>query len=65
MHNYNVVPTKKRDVLVHGSYQSGISVVDFSDLSNIREVGYADPEAARPDAAQRSAATGRRTTTTG
>jgi hypothetical protein len=43
LHNYNVVPTKRRDVLVHGSYQSGIGVLDFSDLANIREAGYADP----------------------
>jgi hypothetical protein len=44
IHNYNVVPTAQRDVLVHGSYQSGISVVDFTNLSDIREVGYADPK---------------------
>jgi hypothetical protein len=44
LHNYNVVPTKKRDVLVQGSYQSGIGVLDFTDLDNIREVAFADPE---------------------
>ena len=43
LHNYNVVPTKKRDVLVQGSYQSGIGVLDFTDLNNIREVAFADP----------------------
>jgi hypothetical protein len=43
IHNYNVVPTTKGDWLVHGSYQSGISVLDFSDLSRVREIGYADP----------------------
>jgi hypothetical protein len=43
LHNYNIVPTSRRDVLVHGSYQSGIGVLDFSDLDDIREVGYADP----------------------
>ena len=43
IHNYNVVPTSKGDWLVHGSYQSGISVLDFSDLSRVREIGYADP----------------------
>jgi hypothetical protein len=32
LHNYNVVPSKNRDILVHGSYQSGIGVLDFSDL---------------------------------
>jgi len=50
LHNYNVVPTKKRDVLVKGSYQSGISVVDFSDLDEIEEVGYADPVPLSPTA---------------
>jgi hypothetical protein len=43
IHNYNVVPTTKGDWLVHGSYQSGISVLDFSNLSRVREIGYADP----------------------
>jgi LVIVD repeat len=48
IHNYNVVPlknqkNKKRYVLVAGNYQSGISVVDFSDPANAREIAYADP----------------------
>ncbi|HEX5730808.1 hypothetical protein [Microbacterium sp.] len=43
LHNYNVVPTDKGDWLVKGSYQSGISVLDFSDLSRVREIGFADP----------------------
>jgi hypothetical protein len=43
LHNYNVVPTTKGDWLVKGSYQSGISVLDFSDLSRVREIGFADP----------------------
>jgi hypothetical protein len=30
IHNYNLIPTKD-DILVHGSYQSGIGVLDFSD----------------------------------
>jgi LVIVD repeat-containing protein len=42
-HNYNVVPTDKRYVLVAAGYQSGISVVDFSDPANASEVAYADP----------------------
>ena len=42
-HNYNVVPTDKAYVLVSGNYQSGISVVDFSDPANAREIAYADP----------------------
>ena len=43
IHNLNVVPTGKGRVLVHGSYQSGIGVVDFTDPANASEVGYADP----------------------
>jgi len=42
-HNYNVVPTDKRYVLASGSYQSGISVVDFTDPANATEVASADP----------------------
>jgi LVIVD repeat len=43
IHNYNVVPTRKGDILVHGSYQSGIGVLDFTDPANPQEVAYADP----------------------
>ena len=43
LHNYNIVPTKKDDILVHGSYQSGIGVLDFSDTRRAREIAYADP----------------------
>jgi hypothetical protein len=42
-HNYNVVPTDKRYVLVSGNYQSGVSVVDFTDPASANEVAYADP----------------------
>jgi hypothetical protein len=42
-HNLNVVPTDKRYVFVSGNYQSGISVVDFTDPANAREIAYADP----------------------
>jgi hypothetical protein len=42
-HNYNVVPTDKNYVLVSGNYQMGISVIDFSDPSNARQIAYADP----------------------
>ena len=48
LHNYNVVPTRKRDILVHGSYQSGIGVLDFSDPANAKEIAYADPEPITP-----------------
>ena len=43
LHNYNVVPTKRDDILVHGSYQSGVGVVDFSDTEDAREIAFADP----------------------
>jgi len=43
-HNYNIVPTNKAYVLVAGNYQSGISVVDFSDPANAEEIAYADPD---------------------
>jgi hypothetical protein len=42
-HNLNVVPTDKRYVLVSGNYQSGISVVDFTDPAKAKEIAYADP----------------------
>jgi hypothetical protein len=42
-HNYNVVPTKKARILVAGNYQSGISVLDFTDPANVREIAFADP----------------------
>ena len=42
-HNLNVVPSDKGYVLVSGNYQSGISVVDFTDPANAREIAFADP----------------------
>lgn len=42
-HNYNVVPTDKRHILVAGNYQGGISVVDFTNPANAYEAAYADP----------------------
>ena len=42
-HNYNVVPTRRANVLVAGNYQSGISVVDFSDPMDPEEIAFADP----------------------
>jgi hypothetical protein len=42
-HNYDIVPTDKRHMLVAGNYQSGISVVDFTDPANATEVASADP----------------------
>jgi hypothetical protein len=42
-HNYNVVPTRQGRFLVSGNYQSGISVLDFTDPTNVREIAFADP----------------------
>ena len=42
-HNLNVVPTQLGYVLVSGNYQSGISVVDFTNPANAREIAFADP----------------------
>jgi hypothetical protein len=44
-HNYNVVPLRDEDdkVLVSGNYQSGISVIDFSDPEDPEEIAFADP----------------------
>jgi hypothetical protein len=43
-HNWNVVPTTDGSyVMVSGNYQSGISVFDFTNPANAREIAYADP----------------------
>jgi hypothetical protein len=42
-HNYNVVPTKRGRILVSGNYQSGISVLDFTNPAAVREIAFADP----------------------
>ena len=42
-HNYNVVPTDRGRILVSGNYQSGISVLDFTDPANVKEIAFADP----------------------
>ncbi|SEH04092.1 LVIVD repeat-containing protein [Nonomuraea solani] len=43
LHNYNVIPLSHRYVLVSGNYQSGISVLDFTDPARAKEIAYADP----------------------
>jgi hypothetical protein len=52
MHNYNIVPSRKRNLLVHGSYQSGTALVDFTDLNDIREVAWMDPDPLDPPTAE-------------
>ena len=49
IHNLNVVPLRSGDyVVVHGSYQSGTSVVDFTDPTHAVEIAYSDPPAIDP-----------------
>lgn len=43
-HNANVIPVKGRDIMVAAYYQGGNTVVDFTDLNNVREVAYSDLE---------------------
>ena len=43
IHNYNVVPTHERDVLVLGNYQAGTWVVNFTDPRRPRTVAWSDP----------------------
>jgi hypothetical protein len=42
-HNFNVVPTKAGYYATVGSYQSGISVLEFTNPAAPREIAYADP----------------------
>ena len=51
MHNYNIVPHPTRKLLVHGSYQSGTALVDFTDPANAYEVAWMDPEPLDPPTA--------------
>jgi hypothetical protein len=41
-HNATVIPIKGRKLMSVSYYQGGVSVVDFTDTSNIREVAYSD-----------------------
>jgi hypothetical protein len=48
MHNYNIVAHPTRNLLVHGSYQSGTALVDFTDPTNAYEVAWMDPDPLDP-----------------
>ena len=41
-HNGNLIPVPGRDLFVQAWYQGGISVTDFTDPSNVREIAYFD-----------------------
>jgi LVIVD repeat len=43
LHNFNTVPFLNRHVLVHGSYQAGTSVVEFTNPAAPREIAWTDP----------------------
>jgi hypothetical protein len=43
LHNFNTVPFLDRHVLVHGSYQAGTGVVDFTNPAAPQELAWADP----------------------
>jgi hypothetical protein len=51
VHNYNIVPHPTRNLLVHGSYQSGTALVDFTDPANAYEVAWMDPDPLDPPSA--------------
>jgi hypothetical protein len=51
IHNYNLVPHPTRNLLVHGSYQSGTALVDFTDPTNAYEVAWMDPDPLDPPTA--------------
>jgi hypothetical protein len=46
MHNFNTLPTLKRDVLVSSAYAAGTTMIDFSDARNPKEVAHVDPHGA-------------------
>ncbi len=51
IHNFNVMPDRKRNLLVHGSYQAGTALVDFTDPANAYEVAWMDPDPLDPPSA--------------
>ena len=43
-HNASVIPVRGRKLMTASYYMGGVTVVDFTDLDNIREVAFADLE---------------------
>jgi uncharacterized protein (DUF305 family) len=41
-HNGSIVPVPGRDIFVQAWYQGGISVIDFTDPKNVKEIAYFD-----------------------
>ncbi len=48
-HNGAIVPVPGRDIFVQAWYQGGISVIDFTDSANPREIAYFDRGPIDPD----------------
>ena len=43
IHNYTIVPNRKRNLLTVGNYQAGTWVVDFTNPASPQTVGWSDP----------------------
>jgi hypothetical protein len=41
-HNGSIIPVPGRDIMVQGWYQGGVSVFDFTDSANAKEIAYFD-----------------------
>ena len=41
-HNGSLIPVPGRDIMVQGWYQGGVSVIDYTDPKNVREIAYFD-----------------------
>jgi len=41
-HNGSLIPVPGRDIMVQGWYQGGVSVIDFTDAKNVKEIAYFD-----------------------
>ena len=50
IHNYSVIPNRKRDLLSVGAYQAGTYVVDFTDPARPKTVAWYDPPPFNPAA---------------
>jgi hypothetical protein len=48
-HIPSLIPVPGRDIMVQAWYQGGASVIDFTDASNPREIGYFDRGPINPD----------------
>ena len=44
MHNYNIVPDTKRKLLVHGLYQAGTALMDFTTARTLSQTAEGRPE---------------------